>query len=96
MQTGREGERGANPTRGTPLSVYGSHLAHDGGKVSVTAPSGVICTALSRHVVIGSYTREPSYGGVVLDTCSSFPTSFQYSLLFGLAIICDHETPELV
>ena len=82
MQTGREGERGANPTRGIPLSVYGSHLAYDGGRVSVTAPSGVICTALSRHVAIGSYTQEPSYGGVVLDICSSFLTSSQYGLLW--------------
>ena len=65
----------------TPLSVYGLHLAHVGGKVSVTTPSGVTCTALSRHVAIGSYTREPSYGGVVPDTCSSFPTSFQYGPL---------------
>ena len=92
MQTGRGGERGANPTRGIPLSVYGSHLAHVGGKVSVTTPSSVTCTALSRHVAIGSYTQEPHTVGLswIYVVHFSLPLSMVF---FGLAIICDQKTP---
>ena len=50
--------------RGSPLSVYSSHLAHVGGKVSVATPQGMVCTALSRHVAVGGYAREPLYGGL--------------------------------
>ena len=64
MQIRRRGESSANPTRGSPLSVYSSHLAHVGGKVSVAPPQGVVCTALSHHMAVGGYAREPLYGGL--------------------------------